>query len=470
MLFLIEILLAFALLGCTGATTTGPAPETSMRTTQVATAPAQLVTPAAEPVTPPAAPRGRVLRLHGSNTLGFSLAPAIARGFLASRGAADIRVNDESRERERIWVQGRVGDEWIHIEILAPGTKHGFGSLAKHACDLVMASRPIADDEIKSLAELGDLTAPGSETVVAMDGIAIVVHPNNPVSHLTTAQLADVFTQKITNWSELGGPSLPIVTYSRDANSGTHDTFATLVMNGQSIRAFKLFYDSAALVNAVMDAPGAIGFVGLPYVKQAKALAIEDGGAALLPTPFTISTEDYALARRLFFYAPSTPTEPLTRALVEFAVSDEGQKLVADAGFIPLSLRAEQAVAPKGAPPAYVKLTTGAVRLSTSLRFRTGGTEADAKALRDLDRLTRYLAWPENRGRKIVLAGFTDAMGTAATNDALAKQRAMTIAAHLQERGLEPAAVESFGSALPIASNDTLVGRARNRRVEIWLR
>lgn len=469
MLALIEILIAFVLLGCAGTATTGPAPETSKPTDQVATFPAQPGTPAAQPATPPQKP-GRVLRLDGSNTLGFSLAPAIARGFLASKHATDIQVDDQSRERERIAVQGKVGSEWINIEILAPGTKHGFGALGKRECDLVMASRPIAPEEARALSSFGDLTAPGSETVVAMDGIAIVVHPNNPVSRLTTAQLANVFAHKITNWSELGGTSMPILTYSRDANSGTHDTFSTLVMNGKSIMANRLFEDSAALVNAVMDAPGAIGFVGLPYVKRAKALAIEDGGSALLPTPFTVATEDYALARRLFFYAPSTPAQPLTRELIEYAVSDEGQRLVHDAGFVALSLRAEKADAPEGAPSDYVKLTNGAVRLSTSLRFKTGGSEADTKALRDLDRLARYLALPENRARKIALAGFTDAEGSAERNDVLAKDRVTTIAAHLKERGLEPAAVESFGSTLPIASNDTPVGRARNRRVEVWLR
>lgn len=461
---ILQVLLTVLLLGCAGGAKSGSAPETLKA---VSAAP-QPVTPSPSPLRVP--PKGPVLRLHGSNTLGFSLAPALVRGFLASKGASEIRVNDQSRASERVWIQAKLRDAWISVEILAPGTKLGFASLAERKCDLVLASRQIFDDEVKALSAQGDLTGPGSETVVAMDGIAIVVHPNNPISRLSTQQLADVFAGKISNWSELGGPSLPIVVYSRDANSGTYEMFWSLVMREQRVVAKSLFEDSAKLVNAVLDTPGAIGFVGLPYVKQAKALAIEDGGPALLPTPFTVAAEDYPLSRRLFFYTPASPSEPLTRELIEYTVSDAGQKVVDASGFIPLSLSAEAAAIPPRAPPAYVKLATGAVRVSTSLRFKSNGTDPDAKALRDLDRLTRYLASQSSRGRQIALAGYADSEGSPETNAALAKQRVTTIAAHLRERGLVPTTVESFGSALPIASNDTAAGRARNRRVEVWLR
>src|SRR5262249_13632329 len=161
------------------------------------------------------------------------------------------------------------------------------------------------DEELGKLAKYGDLTAPASETVVAMDGIAIIVHPNNAVDRLTTAQLERIFGGTITNWSELGGPALPIKVLARDKISGTHDAFMSLVMHGTELKATRMFENSEALVREVRSARGAIGFVGLAYTKQVKSLAIQDGDAqALLPTPFTAATEDYALARRLFFYTP----------------------------------------------------------------------------------------------------------------------------------------------------------------------
>ena len=136
--------------------------------------------------------------------------------------------------------------------------------------------------------------------------------------------------------------------------------------------------------------------------------------------------------------------------------------------FVPLSLRAEAAQVPDH-PPAYHELVTGATRLSINFRFKTGSAQLDNKALKDLERLVRFVGSPMNRGRHVVLAGFTDMQGNDATNQTLSKQRADVVAMLLANRGVTPPTVASFGSALPVAANDNEVGRARNRRVEVWL-
>ncbi len=410
-----------------------------------------------------------VISLRGSNTLGVALAPKLVRAFLAHEGATDIEVRT-GKTKEQVWIKANL-DGPLWIEINTPGTKYGFQSLEQDYCDVVLASRPVSVDEAGKLIAFGDLTAPASENVVAMDGIAVIVQPNNPLDQLSVAQLAMIFSGKVTNWQQVGGPALPIHVFERDSLSGTHDAFVSLVMNGAHIKSEKTFEDSQELARTVQTTDGAIGFVGLPYIQQTKALAIQDGdAAALYPTPFTVATEDYALSRRLFFYTPATPKDPLTGELVEFAMSDEGQAVVSDAGFVPLSLRAEAAKIATGAPAAYGKLASGATRLSVDFRFRLNSFEIDTKALHDLERLTRYLASPVNRGRRLALVGFADAQGADATNLLLSKQRAEAIAGLLKRRGVAPDEVASFGSALPIAPNDSPQGRARNRRVEVWLR
>jgi phosphate transport system substrate-binding protein len=207
-------------------------------------------------------------------------------------------------------------------------------------------------------------------------------------------------------------------------------------------------------------------------VKQTKALAIQDGDAQpVLPTPFTVATEDYPLSRRLFFYTPSTPNDPLTKQFVDFAVSDDGQALIGEAGLVPLSLRAGIVELPTNAPPRYRKLTTGATRLSVNFRFKDkqGVASLDAKARHDLDRLLRHVASPINRGRHVMLAGFSDEKGDEEANDKIAKQGLALVVAQLAKRDIKPEEVASFGSALPLAPNDSPQGRARNRRVEVWL-
>lgn len=445
-------LIVAPLAACSGAP---PAPAAS-----VDVPPLKPVAKAATADAPVAKPGEKnVLHVHGSNTLGFSVMPRLTKAFLEKQGAGEVFVNDESRAKDRVWVQARLQGGETSIEIFAPGTKVGFESLGKGYADLVLASRPITGDEESKLQP--------SETVVAMDGIAVVVHPSNPVSKLTMKQLADVFSGKVTSWSGVAGKQAPIHVFSRDEKSGTHDGFVSLVMGGKEPKAEKTFDDSEALVAAVAKDENAIGFVGLPYVKSTKPLAIQDGGAAVLPTPFAIATEDYPLSRRLFFYTPSAPKNPMTKELVEFALSDEGQALVADSGFVPLSLRAETLQVPNGAPAGYAKLANGATRLSVSFRFKKGTASLDAKAKRDLDRLMSHLNSPINRGRHIALAGFAD---STADSDKVAKQGLDVVAAQLVKRGVQPDEVASFGSAMPLASNDSPDGRSKNRRVEVWLR
>jgi phosphate transport system substrate-binding protein len=409
-----------------------------------------------------------VLHLHGSNTLGAAVAPRLAKAFLEKQGAREVFVNDESRAKERVWVQARVGDREVSIEIYAPGTKVGFETFERGWCDVVMASRPIADDEALRLARMGDRNSPPAENVVAMDGIAVIVNAANPVSKLTVRQLEQIFTGQVTAWERLGGRPGPIHVLARDERSGTHDAFVSLALRGKPPKPERSFEDSEALSRAVAQDERAIGFVGLPYVKQVKALAIQEAGArAMAPTAFTVATEDYALSRRLFFYTPSSPKDPMVKELLEFTLSDEGQAIVAEAGFVPLTLRTETFPVPPEAPPQYTRIAAGGTRLSVSLRFKARSATPDAKALRDIDRLVRHLASPVNKGRRIALAGFSDEGESAP--ERVSRQRVDAIATLLGQRGVKVADVGAFGAALAVAPSDLPDGRAKNRRVEVWL-
>jgi len=171
---------------------------------------------------PPPAMTAPVLaiRMHGSNTIGGELAPALAEAFLQRRTAAKAIVRRRTAPDE-VRVEARDGDRTIEaIEVFAHGTATGFQDLAAGSCDMAMASRRIRPDEAEKLASLGDLASAASEHVVALDGIAVIVNPSNPVSALTTGQIGDVFAGKIRRWSELGGKDDPIVVHARESGRG----------------------------------------------------------------------------------------------------------------------------------------------------------------------------------------------------------------------------------------------------------
>jgi phosphate transport system substrate-binding protein len=215
---------------------------------------------------------------------------------------------------------------------------------------------------------------------------------------------------------------------------------------------------------------GAIGYVGLPYVKETKALAVQDGeGVALVPTTQSVGDEDYAFSRRLFLYTPEKPGDPMIGAFVDYALSDDGQKAVASAGFVSLDIQSASSSVPSDAPATYVKDVSGAARLSFNIRFRSNGSDLDGKAATDLERLSRYVKVRDSKPR-LVLLGFADKVGNEANNVTLSKQRAQAVADKLKALGVKIDLVDGFGSAMPVAPNDTPDGRQRNRRVEVWLR
>jgi len=450
-----------------------PAPVAAERQASVVAAVKSDAPPANAPAVPVAGQQ--VLRVHGSNTVGAALAPALLQAFLQQQGYTDVTtIKDSAKAEERV-MQARSADgkSSVEVQLHAHGTATAFADLAAGQADVGMASRPIKKEELAATQALGDLSTAGSEHVIALDGVAVLVHPGNTVARLSLEQLRGIFAGQITDWSAVGGPAGKITVLARDDKSGTWDTFKTLVMAKETLVASaRRFEDSAALSDAVALDPQAIGFAGLPYVRNARAVAVSDGAAApLRPSRFTVATEDYPLSRRLFLYvSPKAPE--LARRFANFAVSDEAQRVADAQGFIgqvPDTADAAAASPAADLPAAYRSVTGQARRLSVNLRFLNGSDSLDNKARRDLDRIVKLLERSASKDEKVVLLGFSDNAGGTCVNQRLSQQRADTVSRELATYGVRPAVVYGFGPAAPVAANDSPAGRERNRRVEVWL-
>jgi phosphate transport system substrate-binding protein len=430
----------------------------------------KLIARAGKPA-PPVQPEV-ILSLHGSNTIGAQLAGALAEAFLKREGAQTATTVPGAHADEYSLVATLPGDTHPKaIEIRAHGSATAFPDMAAGKCDIGMASRSIKPEEAATLVKLGDMTSSECEHVVGLDGLAIVVNKRNPVSALSKDQVAKIFTGQIADWRDAGGTPGPIKVLSRDDKSGTYDTFKALVLGkGKLAVGAVRIEDSRELSDRVADDPSAIGFIGLPYIRSAKAVAISEPGVApLVPNRLTVATEDYLLSRRLFFYVAASP-KPLARRFIEFALASDGQDIVARTGFVELNVKAGSATAAANSTPEYLKLIAGAQRLSLNFRFRPGSTDLDNRALADLDRVSGFLADPAHQHGGIILCGFADSLGKSETNQALASSRASAVAEEFKRRGMVPAAVSSFGATNPVASNKTEEGRQKNRRVEVWMR
>lgn len=422
-------------------------------------------------VTLPAEDPEMLLRLHGSNTVGEHLAPALLEAFLTEQGITEMQWVQGSAEVER-QLQYIEDNKVYAIELHAHGSSTAFKDLLAGKADMGMASRQIKEKEVEALKpQYGNLGLAGNELIIGLDGLATIVNPQNPISKLTTEQIAQIFSGEITNWSALGGEDLPINIYARDGNSGTWDTFKNLVLKVHKKKlseAAQRFESSSELSDLVAADRGGIGFIGLPYINNSKALSIaaSQWSNPIYPTRFTVSTEDYPLARRLYMYAPSASSK-FVKAFANFTTSTAGQNVVEKVGLVSQNIKRETTYKIKGAPKAYNDYTEVASRLSVNFRFRSGSNQLDNKGQKDVLRLVEYMM--KHEGRRIVLMGFSDALGDHKKNIKLSLMRANVLEKELMSYGLNVTAVEGFGSQLPIASNKTAMGRSKNRRVEVWV-
>jgi phosphate transport system substrate-binding protein len=421
----------------------------------------------------PVPDHGPALRIQGSNTIGAALGPALVKGLMAQQGLQDVHSEPaDGANEQRIVGKTRQG-KTLTVEVAAHGSSTGFAALKKTSADLAASSRPIKDSELVDLEPLGDLKSPDAEQVIAIDGLAIILNPRNPLTTLNTVQLAQIFNGEISTWEALGGVGGPIHVYARDDQSGTYDTFKELVLRLRGkplVASAQRFESSEQLSDAVSGDPQGIGFIGLPYVRQAKAVAVVDGDSQpMLPLNSLIATEDYPLSRRLYFYLPPSNRNPWADALVDFTQSPKGQAIVAANGFIAQQVQA-MAVTPRPTmPDEYQAIARDAQRLSVNFRFEEGSASLDNKARQDLQRVVAYLKRHDKLNKQVTLVGFGDAKNDPQRAALLSKLRAMAVRRELVRSGVVLRDIRGFGAQMPVAANTADEGRIKNRRVEVWV-
>lgn len=413
-----------------------------------------------------------ILRIHGSNTVGAKLAPMLVAGLFEAKGLQSVRIASAGKENEQRVTALDERGKTIQALAAAHGTGTGFAGLKDGTADLAAASRPIKQSEAQSLAALGDMRSAESEQVIAIDGLAVIVHPDNPVQSLSVEQVARLFSGEIANWRELGGANAAVELHARDDQSGTYDTFKELVLGsqGKTLATNATRYESNdALSLAVSRRSGAIGFVGLASVGKSKALAITDGDSQPMPpTTALVATEDYPLSRRLFLYADPQKQSKWTREFLTFVHSPAGQAVVEKSGYVAQAIAPIRLPAQAAMPAAYQQLAREAQRLTVNFRFAEGSAQLDNKAQRDVQRLIDYLNSHDKQMNAAVLVGFGDARNDPARTALLSKLRAMAVRRELARGGILVKEINGLGDQLPVASNSE-AGRIKNRRVEVWV-
>ena len=433
---------------------------------------------------------------EGGSGIGTDYMPQLIKAFASTRGLTVERtIGKDQRDIEfkLMSADNRVVGQF---NVRRRGVSSGYAELAQGNVDLVWTSARMTDPQAQGFLKSGiaDPRVQGSEHVFALDSMVVLVANNNPAVSMTEEMLAKIYSGEISDWSQVGLPAGKINVYAPVDGMGLLMHFNNTVMTPRSL---KLRADAIRLgtvvewSDKVAQDPMGISFNFIGYIRNARALNIESPcGLVSVPTTFSTKTEEFPMARRLYFYTMGRPKSRLAQELLDFALSPEGQDVLKLANFVDQSPELLE-FREQGTRIAYalnvpaedfdfnlmrqlITDITDARRLTTTFRFESSSFRLDTKANQDIARLATFLNQEGYRDKKIALLGFADSRGDFAKNLALARARADTV-----RRGLLAAPngkalagrleAKGYSELAPVACNDSDTGREFNRRVEVWL-
>ncbi|MBF0429929.1 MAG: phosphate ABC transporter substrate-binding protein [Fibrobacteria bacterium] len=263
----------------------------------------------------------------------FSLTLAVA-----GENQLTIKGSDTMVHLVSVWAEKFMkANEGAELSVTGGGSGTGIAALINGTTDVCAASRTIKEKEIKLAKKRG--TTP-MEHVVARDGIAVVIHPSNPINELTIDQIGKIYTGEITNWNQVGGEDHKILVLSRESSSGTYVFFQEHVLKKHDYTPkARLMPATSSIVQSVSTDKFAIGYVGLGYAEKAadkiKAINVKNDAKspAVKPSEKTVVDGSYSIARPLHLYTKGEP-EGITKKFLDYAFSKEGQNIVVETGYV----------------------------------------------------------------------------------------------------------------------------------------
>ncbi len=246
------------------------------------------------------------LVLKGSDTLGAKLVPQLAEQFKAQNPGTTF-------------------------DIAAEGSTTGIAAITDGTAQIGMSSRRAKPAEVGAASAKGVTMKP---TIVAYDGIAVIVNANNPVKTLTKKQVEQIFTGEVTDWSAVGGSGGKISIYTRNTSSGTYSDFKELAMKKRDYAggSQKMAGNEQIAAEVGKNANG-VGYVGMAYTKAPGIRALPIDG--VLPSVQTVQGKTYPYARPTFYYTNGEPSG-LAKQFLDFTIGPAGQKIVGQVGFVPI--------------------------------------------------------------------------------------------------------------------------------------
>jgi phosphate transport system substrate-binding protein len=268
--------------------------------------------------------------IRGGKRRSVVLAIAMAGGLALAAGAADVTMSGSTTVLPIAQAVAEAYAGIYEIEVSGGGSGVGIANLIDGTTNIANHSRPIKAEEYESAVANGVYPF---TWYVANDALSPIVNPANPVSNLTITQLRRIYTGEISNWSQVGGDSAPILVVSRDSSSGSYGSWGDLVLEGAPVYTGAVYTSSNAdVAGEVSSNPNAIGYVGLGYLTPlVKAVAVSGVTASVQ----TALDRTFPVSRPLYMSTNGFPSGE-TLDVILWLLSDDGQRLVTSVGFAPI--------------------------------------------------------------------------------------------------------------------------------------
>jgi phosphate transport system substrate-binding protein len=271
------------------------------------------------------------------NIIALGLAILLAAGPAAGGETITVKGSDTMVILAQRWAEMYMtAHPDVTIQVTGGGSGTGISALINGTTDIANASRPMKRSEMEKLKQR--YSSLGVEVKVAKDGLSLYVNESNPVKELTLAQVKDIYTGKVANWKDVGGPDAKIILYGRENNSGTYVFFKEHVLENEDFAArCQNLPGTASVVNAVTKDKYGIGYGGAAYASGIKTVPVkkDDASPAIAPTEETVLNDTYPISRYLYLYLKNKPTGDL-KAYIDWILGPDGQKLAHEVGYFPV--------------------------------------------------------------------------------------------------------------------------------------
>ena len=453
-----------------------------------------------------------LVRLSGSPTIGGKMMLELATAWAKQNKLPGIRVEDGLDPGDYdVVAEGAESVRRLRVQVRTKTTLSGLEPLLRGQTDIWMAARPVKDSDLDAMRKRGvpnvpslaQFQVPGTENVIGLAALAIIVNAQNPVPVLSGLAVARYLHREGDQLgTQVGGSVRTFQLASIPPKArywSTLEVFCSSIMgNNDPQRCADGFPRLAAprfavledIPDAVAGNPAGIGFIDLSMRRSARPVALgTDCGTGVEPSVFRIKADEYPLARRLYLYtaAGRAPT-PAANDFLQFALGPVGQAAVTTAGFA--NLLPGMADADYGgdrldhardaldgghtrvrAPDvkAFEAATSGADRVSITFRFQAGTDALDSRAVADIARLAALMQTPAYKDASLSLIGFSSATGDYVDNRELSRERANAVRDRLMAAGIQNVNAIGVGPMAAVACNLDPSTSPLNQRVEVWI-